>query len=46
MATFEKLNLWFYTEAAQRPQGQLETRRRREGFEEIVQGLSERGCHV
>ena len=41
MATFEKLNLWFYTEAAQRPQGQLETRRRREGFEEIV-GLSER----
>jgi NADPH-dependent glutamate synthase beta subunit-like oxidoreductase len=42
MATFEKLNLWFYTEAAQRPQGQLETRRRREGFEEIMQGLSER----
>ena len=42
MATFEKLNLWFYTEAAQRPQGHLETRRRREGFEEVVRGLSER----
>jgi formate dehydrogenase beta subunit len=42
MATFEKLNLWFYTEAAQRPQGQLETHRRRQGFDEIVQGLSEK----
>jgi NADPH-dependent glutamate synthase beta subunit-like oxidoreductase len=42
MATFEKLNLWFYTEAAQRPQGHLETRRRREGFEEVVRGLSEK----
>jgi formate dehydrogenase (NADP+) beta subunit len=42
MATFEKLNLWFYTEAAQRPQGHLETHRRREGFDEVVQGLSEK----
>jgi NADPH-dependent glutamate synthase beta subunit-like oxidoreductase len=42
LATFEKLNLWFYTEAAQRPQGHLETRRRRQGFDEIVQGLSEK----
>lgn len=42
MATFEKLNLWFYTEAAQRPQGHLETHRRREGFDEVVEGLSEK----
>jgi formate dehydrogenase beta subunit len=42
MATFEKLNLWFYTEAAQRPQGHLETQRRREGFDEVVHGLSEK----
>ena len=42
IATFEKLNLWFYTEAAQRPQGNLEVRRRREGFDEVVQGLSEK----
>ena len=42
MATFEKLNLWFYTEASQRPQGHLETQRRREGFDEVVHGLSER----
>lgn len=42
MATFEKLNLWFYTEASQRPQGHLETQRRREGFDEVVHGLSEK----
>lgn len=42
LATFEKLNLWFYTEAAQRPQGHLDTHQRREGFDEIVQGLSEK----
>ena len=42
MATFDKLNLWFYTDAAQRPQGHLDMKRRRESFEEVVQSLSEK----
>lgn len=42
IASFEKLHLWFYTDAAQRPQGHLDMLKRREGFDEVLQGLSEK----
>jgi NADPH-dependent glutamate synthase beta subunit-like oxidoreductase len=42
IADFEKLHLWFYTEAAQRPQSHLDLRRRRSTFEEVLQGLTEK----
>ncbi len=42
LATFEKLNLWFYTDAAQRPQGHLEIAKRKSSFDEVVGGLSEK----
>ncbi|MCB9883814.1 MAG: NAD(P)-binding protein [Planctomycetes bacterium] len=41
IATFDKLHLWFYTEAAKRMQGQLEMGERRSGFGEVVRGLTE-----
>ena len=42
IANFEKLHLWFYTDAAQRPQGHLDMLKRREGFDEVLHGLSEK----
>jgi len=42
LATFEKLHLWYYTDVAQRPQGQVDIQKRRTSFEEVVQGLSEK----
>jgi NADPH-dependent glutamate synthase beta subunit-like oxidoreductase len=42
LATFDKLHVWYFTDAAQRPQGSLEVGRRKAGFEEVVGGLSER----
>jgi NADPH-dependent glutamate synthase beta subunit-like oxidoreductase len=42
IASFEKLHLWFYTDAAQRPQGHLDLLKRREGFDEVLKGLSEK----
>lgn len=42
IADFDKLHLWFYTEAAQRPQGHLDMKVRRESFEEVLKGLSEK----
>ena len=42
IATFEKLHVWYYTDAAQRPQGHLDMARRRSSFEEVLQGLSEK----
>jgi NADPH-dependent glutamate synthase beta subunit-like oxidoreductase len=41
IATFDKLHVWFFTDAAQRPQAQLELARRVSGFDEVVGGLSE-----
>lgn len=41
IATFDKLHVWFFAEAAQRPQGQLEQARRVSSFDEVVGGLSE-----
>jgi len=42
IASFEKLNLWFYTDVGQRPQGHLEVAKRKSTFEEVVRGLSEK----
>ena len=42
IATFEKLHVWYYTDAAQRPQGHLDMARRRSSFEEVLHGLSEK----
>lgn len=42
IATFEKLHLWFYTDAGQRPQGHIEIARRQSSFEEVVKGLSQK----
>ncbi|MGE3275989.1 MAG: NAD(P)-binding protein [Vicinamibacterales bacterium] len=40
LATFDKLHLWFYTDAAHRPQARVDLDRRRSSFDEVVQGLS------
>ena len=40
IATFEKLHVWFYTDAAQRPQDHVDMLKRRTTFDEVVQGLS------
>ncbi len=42
LATFDKLHLWFYTDAAQRPQGHTDLVLRQTSFEEVVKGLSEK----
>jgi len=42
LATFDKLHLWFYTDAAQRPQGHVDLAKRQTSFEEVVKGLSEK----
>ncbi len=41
VAAFDKLHLWFYTEAAQRAQAQLDLKRRTESFAEVAAGLTE-----
>ncbi len=41
LATLDKLHLWFYTEAAHRPQERAALERRRDSFEEVVKGLTE-----
>jgi len=40
IATFEKLHVWFYTDAAQRPQDHADMLQRRTSFDEVVKGLS------
>lgn len=42
MAEFGRLNTWYYTDADQRHQPQLEIARRQSGFEEILGGLDEK----
>jgi len=42
LASFEKLHLWFYTDAEQRPHGHLEMLQRRASFDEVVKGLTEK----
>lgn len=41
IATFENLNTWYYTDAPQTQQAQLELVRRQSGFDEVLQGLTE-----
>ncbi len=41
LASFEKLRLWYFTTAEQRPQPRRETGERIGGFEEVVKGLNE-----
>ena len=38
---FEKMNLWYFTDAAQRAQAHLQSEQRMRGFEEVVQGFGE-----
>ncbi len=42
VATFDKLHLWYFTDAAQRPQDQLDHSLRTAGFEEVVKGLKKK----
>ena len=51
LVTFDKLHLWYFTDAAQRSQDQLQSEARTSGFEEVIKGLQEqealfeaRGC--
>jgi 2-oxoacid:acceptor oxidoreductase delta subunit (pyruvate/2-ketoisovalerate family) len=41
IASFDKLNTWYYEDAPQRVQGQLSVVRRQSGFDEVLQGLNE-----
>ncbi|HET7545436.1 MAG TPA: NAD(P)-binding protein [Polyangiaceae bacterium] len=41
LASFDKLHTWFFVDAGQRPQPQLERARRIASFDEVVGGLSE-----
>ena len=45
-ATFDKLNLWFFGDAARRQQPELEPHERLAGFGEVVGALSVAGGHV
>ncbi len=42
IADFDKLHVWYYTDASQRPQGHIDLIRRRASFDEVVGGLSEK----
>jgi NADPH-dependent glutamate synthase beta subunit-like oxidoreductase len=42
IATFDKLHLWYFTEAEQRPQPQIDRRYRSQSFEEVVKGLKKK----
>jgi NADPH-dependent glutamate synthase beta subunit-like oxidoreductase len=41
IASFDKLHVWFFTDAAQRAQAELEPARRVTSFDEVVAGLSQ-----
>jgi len=42
LATFAKLHVWYYTDAAQRPQGHLDIKGRQSSFQEVVEGLTQK----
>ncbi len=42
LATFDKLHVWYYTDAEQRPQGHLDIARRKSTFAEVLAGLTEK----
>jgi len=39
LASFDKLHVWYFTDATQRPQDNLSLKRRLSGFAEVVHGL-------
>ena len=42
LATFDKLHVWYYTDAGQRPQNHLDIGQRKMGFKEVVAGLTQK----
>jgi NADPH-dependent glutamate synthase beta subunit-like oxidoreductase len=42
IASYDKLHVWYFTDAAQRPQSHLEIGQRKMGFQEVVGGLSQK----
>lgn len=42
LADFDKLHLWYYTDAEQRPQGHADMIRRKTSFEEVIKGLTQK----
>ncbi|MFZ4790992.1 MAG: NAD(P)-binding protein [Candidatus Competibacteraceae bacterium] len=44
LATFDKLHVWYYTDATQRPQGHLDIKGRQSSFKEVVEGLSQKAA--
>jgi 2-oxoacid:acceptor oxidoreductase delta subunit (pyruvate/2-ketoisovalerate family) len=44
LATFEKLNTWYYSDAERTQRPELEKVRRQDNFEEVVMGLTERNA--
>ncbi len=42
LVDFDKLHVWYFTDAQQRPQEQVEQRLRERGFEEVVKGFGDK----
>lgn len=42
LASFDKLHVWYFTDAAQRFEGHIDMKRRVASFDEVVSGLSEK----
>jgi len=42
LASFDKLHVWYYIDAAQRPQSHLDIGQRKMGFKEVVAGLTQK----
>ncbi len=42
LASFDKLHVWYFTDAIQRPQHHIDMRRRQTSFDEVVSGLTEK----
>lgn len=42
LASYDKLHVWYFTDAAQRPQQHIDVKRRQTSFAEVVGGLNER----
>ncbi len=42
LASFDKLHVWYFTDAAQRPQKHIDVKRRISSFDEVVRGLREK----
>ncbi|MBU0677736.1 MAG: NAD(P)-binding protein [Verrucomicrobia bacterium] len=44
LVSHDMLNMWFYTDAAQRKQSQIDITRRQQSFEEVVGGIDEKAA--